>query len=186
MFPDSGSHPVTPPFPRVGPGEPGSPRSAVLRRRYDFPLTHSRSLICFASRHRAISPLFVFASSALSCRSRPDPSPGNCSAGCPLAGVLSRERERDLPGSPAIRPMPLPRSTTPAGPTPPLPWRWRRCCPRAYHGEGPSILSFRGYSRGFSIRCLRFENGVAAVQARLATGWLAGLCREGVEPSGSR
>jgi hypothetical protein len=40
--------------------------------------------------------------------------------------------------------------------------------------------------RGFSTCCLRFKNGVAATPARLASGWLAGLCREGVEPSGSR
>ena len=42
------------PFPRAGPGEPSSPRSAVLWRRYDFPPTHPRSLICFASGVRAI------------------------------------------------------------------------------------------------------------------------------------
>jgi hypothetical protein len=36
---------VTPPFPRSGPGEPGSPTSSVLRRRYDFPPARTRSLI---------------------------------------------------------------------------------------------------------------------------------------------
>ena len=54
VFPGNGSHPVAPPFPRAGPGEPSSPRSAVLWRRYDFPPTHPRSLICFASGVRAI------------------------------------------------------------------------------------------------------------------------------------
>ena len=39
-------------------------------------------------------------------------------------------------------------------------------------------------THGFSIRCLRFTNSVAAAHARLASGWLARLCREGVEPSG--
>ena len=43
--------------------------------------------------------------------------PGHCSAGDPTAGLFSRGRERDLPGSQAIRPMPLPRSRTPAEPT---------------------------------------------------------------------
>src|SRR5947199_4851185 len=33
------------------------------------------------------------------------------------AGLLARGRERDLPGSQAIHPVPLPRSTTPAEPT---------------------------------------------------------------------
>jgi len=43
-----------------------------------------------------------------------------------------------------------------------------------------------GLSRGFSTCCLRFKNGVATILARLASGWLARLYREGVEPSGSR
>src|SRR5262249_50747421 len=33
--------------------------------------------------------------------------------------------------------------------------------------------------------CLRFKNGVATIHAKLASGWLARLYREGVEPSGS-
>ena len=37
---------------------------------------------------------------------------------------------------------------------------------------------------GFGIRCLRFTNRVASAHARLTSGWLAHLCREGVEPSG--
>jgi hypothetical protein len=32
--------------------------------------------------------------------------------------------------------------------------------------------------------CLRFTNRVASAHARLTSGWLASLCREGVEPSG--
>ena len=43
-----------------------------------------------------------------------------------------------------------------------------------------------GLPRGFSTCCLRFTNGVATIHAKLASGWLAGLYREGVEPSGSR
>jgi hypothetical protein len=43
--------------------------------------------------------------------------PGHWSAGRPFAGTLSRGRKRDLTGSQAIHPMPLPRSKTPAGPT---------------------------------------------------------------------
>src|ERR1700680_2104314 len=40
---------MTPPFPRSGPGESGSPMSQVILRCYDFPFTYPRSLICFAS-----------------------------------------------------------------------------------------------------------------------------------------
>src|SRR6476646_2489337 len=42
-----------------------------------------------------------------------------------------------------------------------------------------------GLSRGFSTCCLRFKSGVATTHAKLASGWLARLYREGVEPSGS-
>ena len=48
------------------------------------------------------------------------------------------------------------------------------------------MRSISGLSRGFSTCCLRFTNGVATIHAKLASGWLAGLYREGVEPSGSR
>src|SRR3984893_13018569 len=41
------------------------------------------------------------------------PGRGHCSAGDPIAGLLSRGRERDLPGSRAVHPVPLPRSRTP-------------------------------------------------------------------------
>jgi hypothetical protein len=42
------------------------------------------------------------------------PGRGHCSAGDPIAGLLSRGREWDLPGSQAVHPVPLPQSRTPA------------------------------------------------------------------------
>ena len=45
MFQANGSLLVAPPFPRPGPGEPGSPSSTVLWRRYDFPPARTRSLM---------------------------------------------------------------------------------------------------------------------------------------------
>jgi hypothetical protein len=42
------------------------------------------------------------------------PGRGQCSTGDPIAGLLSRGRERDLPGFQAVHPVPLPRSRTPA------------------------------------------------------------------------
>ena len=48
------------------------------------------------------------------------------------------------------------------------------------------MRTISGLPRGFSTCCLRFTNGVAIIHAKLASGWLAGLYREGVEPSGSR
>jgi len=59
-----------------------------------------------------------FVSRSLRLRSRRGrgclPGRGHCSAGDPIAGLLSRGRERDLPGSQAVHPVPLPRSRTPA------------------------------------------------------------------------
>ena len=47
------------------------------------------------------------------------------------------------------------------------------------------MLAISGLSRGFNTCCLRFKSGVAITHAKLASGWLARLYREGVEPSGS-
>jgi hypothetical protein len=47
------------------------------------------------------------------------------------------------------------------------------------------LMNFGALSRGFGTCCLRFTNGVVTVHAKLASGWLARLYREGVEPSGS-
>jgi hypothetical protein len=41
-------------------------------------------------------------------------------------------------------------------------------------------------SWGFGTCCLRFKNSVATTPAKLTSGWLACLYREGVEPSGPR
>lgn len=49
-----------------------------------------------------------------------------------------------------------------------------------------SALLISGLTRGFGTCCLRFKTGVATAPARLASGWLAGLYRVGVEPTGSR
>jgi hypothetical protein len=48
------------------------------------------------------------------------------------------------------------------------------------------VDAIRDEIEGFSTCCLRFTNGVATIHARLTSGWLARLYREGVEPSGSR
>jgi len=61
VFPASGSLLAAPPFPRSGPGEPGSPTSAVLRGRYDFPLTYLPVAYWFAPGPHAILLWFVLA-----------------------------------------------------------------------------------------------------------------------------
>jgi hypothetical protein len=102
-----------------------------------------------------------------------------------LPGLLSRGHERDLPGSQAIHPVPLPRSRTPAEPTTPRLLTVSSMLPPLPSPRGLQPLEISGLPRGFSTCCLRFTNGVATIHAKLASGWLARLYREGVEPSGS-
>ena len=186
MFPANGSLLMTPPFPRSGPGESGSPMSQVVLRCYDFP---SRILgHLFVSLPRPTLPSSIRVSQlalALPEGQRVPSGPGRCSTGDPIAGLLSRGRERDLPGSQAIRSVPLPRSRTPAEPATPCLLRLRRCCPRSLHSEGFSVMEISGLPRGFGTCCLRFTSDVATAHARLAPGWLASLYRKGVEPFGS-
>ena len=69
----------------------------------------------------------------------------------------------------------------------PSPWRSRRCCPRFTHSEGFGRWLISGLTGAASAPAvLRFAFRVAAhTQGSLPAGRL-GLCREGVEPSGSR
>ena len=118
MFLVNGSLLMTPLFPRSGPGESGSPMSAVILRCYDFPARIPGHL--FVSLPGSTLPSSFRVSQlalALLEGQRVPSRPGHCSAGDPIAGLLSRGRERDLPGFQAIHPVPLPRSKTPAEPT---------------------------------------------------------------------
>ncbi len=102
------------------------------------------------------------------------------------AGLLARGRERDLPGFQAIHPVSLPRSPTPAEPTTPRLLTVLSMLPLLLSQQRlQRVENFGAQSRGFGTCCLRFKNGVATTHARLASGWLARLYREGVEPSGS-
>src|SRR5215471_11018805 len=64
--------------------------------------------------------------------------------------------------------------------------RFDRLAVGSLNSKGSSITSMSRLPRGFSTCCLRFMGDVATAHARLASGWLARLCREGVEPSGPR
>jgi hypothetical protein len=167
-------------------GESGSPTSQVVLRCYDFP---SRMLgHLFVSLPRPTLPSSVRVSRlalALLEGQRVPSGPGRCSTGDPIAGLLSRGRERDLP---------VPRRSVPClclvpGPRPNrrclASLRFRRCCPRSLHSEGFSVMEISGLARGFSTCCLGFTRGVATTDARLASGGQARLYRKGVEPSGS-
>ena len=122
MLPVNGSLHMAPLFPRSGPGESSSPTSQVVLRCYDFPSRLSGRL--FVSLPGSTLPSSVRVSQLA--LALPEgrgclPGQGQCSTGDPIAGLLSRGRERDLPGFQAIHPVPLPRSTTPAESTIPRP-----------------------------------------------------------------
>src|SRR6516165_4452879 len=116
MFPVNGSLRTAPLFPRSGPGESGSPMSQVLLRRYDFPPRISGHL--FASLPGSARSSSVRVSQlALPEGRRAFWARVVVQPATQSAGLLARGRGRDLPGSQAIHPVPLPRSATPAEPT---------------------------------------------------------------------
>jgi hypothetical protein len=90
--------------------------SQVVLRCYDFPSRISGHLFFFASGPTLPSSVRV-SQLALPEGRRVPSGRGQCLAGDPIAGLLSHGRVRDIPGSQAIHPMPLPRSKTPAEPT---------------------------------------------------------------------
>ena len=188
MFLVNGSLLMAPLFPRSGPGESGSPTSAVILRCYDFPtripghlfVSLPGSTLSFSVR---VSQLPL----ALPEGRRGPSGPGQLFnrrpqvSACSRVGVsgISQVPRRSVPYlCPAPRPRPDRRTHGH--------WRSRRCCPRSNDSEGSSKRSISRLMRGFGTCCLRFQNDVPVSPARLASGWLARLCREGVEPSGSQ
>ena len=173
VFPVNGPLHAAPPFPRSGPGEPGSPLSSVLRRRYDFPSAHPRSLM--DSLPQPTVHLRVRAR-----RSAPEGSEVILQAralghpAAPTAGFGLRGREWDLSGLQAILPVPLLRSSTPV----------ESMCPRhlghidaapATHTTKASAIAISGLTHAASAPAdLRFAPRVAThAQGSLPAGWLA-------------
>ena len=151
-----------------------------------LPVTHPRSLICFASRLHAA----LLGSCLAACA--PGRSKGAFRAGSlfnrrpklpvyshvDVSGISQVSRQSILCLCPALRPRPNRRSLASPTVSSMLP-------PRFPRRRLQRLMNFGALSRGFGTCCLRFKNGVATTHARLASGWLARLYREGVEPSGS-
>ena len=181
MLPVNGSLHMAPLFPRSGPGESSSPTSQVVLRCYDFPSRLSGRL--FVSLPGSTLPSSVRVSQ-LAPRSRKDggclPGRGHCSAGDPIAGLLSRGRERDLPGSQAVHPVPLPRSRTPAESTiPRLFVGLIDAAPASRTAKASACQLFRGY-RAASAPAAYASRMVLPppMQSSLPAGWLAFTGRE--------
>ena len=153
-----------------------------------LPGTHPRSLICFASGVHAT----LLGSCLAACACAPGRSEGAFRAGvivqpatrlpaCSHVDVsgTSQVPRRSIPClCPALRPRPNRRSLASLTVSSMLP-------PRFPRRRLQRFMNFGAQSRGFSTCSLRFKNGVATTHAKLASGWLARLYREGVEPSGS-
>jgi hypothetical protein len=108
------------------------------------------------------------------------PGQGPCSTGDPIAGLLSRGRERDLPGFQAIHPVPLPRSTTPAESTfPRLFDGFVDAAPAQTTAKASASWLYRGY-RGASAPVAYASRMVLppSMQGSLPAGWLAFTGRE--------
>jgi len=179
---------MAPLFPRSGPGESGSPMSAVILRCYDFPARIPGHL--FVSLPEPTLPSSVRVSQlalALPEGRRVPSGPGSLFNRRPDLPVCSHvdvngtsqvPRRSILCLCPVLRPRPNRRPLaylTVSSMLPPL-FQQRRL---------QRLMNFGALLRGFSTCCLRFKSDVATTHAKLASGWLARLYREGVEPSGS-
>src|SRR4029077_13970260 len=96
-----------------------------------------------------------------------------------IAGLLSRGHERDLPGSQAVRPVPLPRSRTPAEPTTPRLLTVSSMLPPLPSQRGLQPLEFRGYHAASAPAAYASRMvSPSSMQSSLPAGWLAFTGRE--------
>jgi hypothetical protein len=185
VFPASGPLCATPPFPRSGPGEPGSPTSAVLRRRYDFPCASTRSLMDSVPGSTC-SSVFVFAM-ALPQRRRSALGPGDFGqpvSPSPAACTGARTGSLRFPGAPShtFARISDPGRTSRTSPLsvlpmlPPGPIR-RRLQQSVISGLNPGLWC--------PLPTLHERRCHHPCKARFRLAG-CGLCREGVEPSGAR
>ena len=124
-------------------------------------------------------PLFVLALAALPAGWRTHPGQGMWSAGRPFAGALSLGHKRDLTGSQAIHPMPLPRSKTPAGPTIPHPDGVVDAAPAQPTAKAPAIYNFEATHAASAPAAYASRRASPhAMQGSLPAGWLTFTGRE--------
>ena len=183
VFPANGSLPRRLPFLLRVLASP-VPRS---RRYYEgattsHPRIRGRSFVCFRSPRDP--PSFVCRRSAPG-RSEVPSRPGPLFSRRPhTSGLLARGREWDLSGLQAIHPVPLLRSRTPVEPTCPRQCGHVDAAPAGWTAKASAKCDF-GATRSFGTRCRTLHAWRCRTHARLASGRLAGLCREGFEPTGS-
>ena len=169
MFQVNGSLRAASPFPRPGPGKPGSPSSSVLWRRYDFPLAHTRFLMdsvpgptCSSFGSCSLKALPVSVEVAQQAWAFVQPA-------CPFPACTpwARAGHHRFPGDPSHA-LALLQDPGRANETSPL--TVSSMLPSGTENRRPQRVIISRLTQGFSIRCLRFKSGVAAAPARLASG----------------
>jgi hypothetical protein len=173
LFQVNGSLRAASPFPRPGPGEPGSPTSSVLWRRYDFPLAHTWFLMDSVPGPTCSSFRFVLAEALpLSVEVAQQPwAFGQPAAPFPACCTpWARAGHHRFPGDPSYA-LALLQDPGRADKTSPL--TASSILPPGTEHRRPQRIIISRLTQGFSIRCLRFKSGVAAAPARLASGWRA-------------
>ncbi len=94
-------------------------------------------------------------------------------------------RIRDLIGSQAIRSVPLPRLLTPAGPVRPRHGGRPGAAPAHRATKAPAFDDIVANLPRLQYPLPTLHECRCLTHARLASGWLARRCRDGVQPSGS-
>ena len=161
------------PLPFSGSRWPRFPAFSGTIRALRLPALAYPSAYCFRQPAPRVPAGFVSAVGRSRRRTGPATDRGlDYHAGNPPSSVFAHGQGQDLPGSLAIHPVTLRRSTTPDDPL--------RLANSGASGAAPTRLTMKASSftdfeaaRRFITCCLRFTTGVAARHARLASGWRA-------------
>jgi len=116
---------------------------------------------------------------------RSPPGPGSWMPATRAVPAHSRGRQWDLSGLQVIHPVSLLRSWTPVEPMCPCLGGHIGAAPTSGTVKASDDKHFGAQSRSFDTCSPTLRVSCCHSRARLASGWLAGLYREGVEPSGS-
>jgi|GEM_PF-6754994 len=177
---------MTPRFPPAGPDGHGSPPSQVLSRRYDFLLRLAFGLLIRPPAPRVPAGFVSVQNAPVGAQARRQAGGLIVRAGHPRSSGLAHGQEQDLPGSLAIHPVTLRRSTTPDDPSRLTDSGTSGAAPTRLTVKASSITDFEASSAASSPTVYASRRPLpCAMQDSFPAGGLR-LCRAGVEPAGSR
>lgn len=182
MLPVNGSPLATPPFPRPGLDGLDSPASAVLRRRYDSPLRRPWRSWC--SRPGSNADLLVRARRSAPARPQKPRRPGQFDhSAVPSAGSLvawTKTGSPRFPGGPSHASAKL---RDPGRTRSGKPLRQAGAAPAAKKTRAPAFRAISGLATWLQHSLSTLQELCRQAPARLASGWLASLCRAGFDPA---